>query len=572
MVNNVKTPHNRKLLYTSLLAFLSLQTYTGNNYAVEATPTTVAAPTAPTVPATLPTPPAAIPVAPLNTHDIIAQTIKGMIASTVWEKEATTEIYRLSDNKLVWLNNKNTEAALKLLNETAQSRGLHSEDYNVQWLNSNWQQLKNTPDPSFEQLARFDTNLSNSVLSYFSDLRYGRVNPKKVRFDFEVNKEHLKLAQGVFNAAKDGSFSTFADTLEPKIVFYRNLKKALNQYQQAAREHKDLHFKFHGLKEGQSDPQIVELRQLLTTLGDITPGKDTKNAKSEIYDAALAAGVKNFQHRHHLAGNGTLNKETTSALNVPLADRISQIELSLERLRWVPEYAEDRLVLVNIPSFQLWAFDSLKDEKSKPLSMRVVVGKAAGTKTPSFSSKMDNVEFRPTWSVPQSIIKNEMMSKLEDNPEYFSRRNMKVTYHNNGQVSIRQASGDHNALGLVKFLFPNNHSVYFHDTPSKQFFNRDRRDFSHGCVRVSQPAQLAEFVLKKQKEAWTDEKIKKAMHRGGSRRVPLEAPIPVIIYYGTALALDSTGVSFYQDVYGHDKTLKHVLLQTKKTENVAKAK
>lgn len=555
MVNSMKTSRNSKLLCLTLLA-LGLQTYTANNFAADAP---------------LPQPEQQTPL-PSSTTDIIAQMIKNMIASSPWQKEAMTEIYRLSDHHLIWLNNKNTDIALKLLTESPTSKGLHSEDYNVQWLNSNWQQLKVSPQPTFEQLALFDATLSNSLLSYYSDIRYGRVNPRKVSFDFQINKEHLKLALWTFNASKDGSLASLADGLEPKLVFYRNLKRALNQYQQAAREHKNTHFKFSSaLEEGDSDPQIVELRSLLTTLGDVIPAKDNPNAKSEVYDAALVAGVKNFQSRHGLNASGVLGKDTVATLNLPLSSRISPIELSMERLRWVPAYTEDRLVLVNIPSFRLWAFDSLKDEKSKPLTMRVVVGKAAGTKTPSFSSKMEHVEFRPTWSVPQSIIKNEMMSKLENNPGYFAKRGMKVTYHNSGEISVRQASGDSNALGLVKFLFPNNHSVYFHDTPSKQFFKRERRDFSHGCVRLAEPASMAEFALKKQKEAWTHEKIQKAMHRGGSKRITLAEPIPVIIFYGTALALNNNGVSFFDDVYGHDKRLKNAWLQTKEKETAKKS-
>jgi murein L,D-transpeptidase YcbB/YkuD len=550
MVNSMKTSRSYKLFCITLLA-LGLQTYTVNNFAAE-----------PELPE-----PVAQTALPSSTTDIIAQMIKNMIASSPWQKEAMTEVYRLSEHRLIWLNNKHTELALKLLTESPASKGLHSEDYNSQWLNTNWQQLKATPEPTFDQLALFDTTLSNSLLSYYSDLRYGRVNPRKVSFDFQVNKEHLKLALWTFNASQDGSLASLADGLEPKLIFYRNLKKALNQYQQAIREHKDIRFKLSGVTEDESHPQIVALRSLLTTLGDVISDKNSTNSNSETYDAALVAGVKNFQARHGLNANGVLNRETVAALNVPLVSRIAPMELSMERLRWIPAYTEDRLVLVNIPSFRLWAFDSLKDEKSKPLTMRVVVGKAAGTKTPSFSSKMEYVEFRPTWSVPQSIIRNEMMSKLENNPEYFAKRGMKVIYHNSGTISVRQASGDRNALGLVKFLFPNNHSVYFHDTPSKQYFNRDRRDFSHGCVRLAEPASMAEFALRRQKEEWTSEKVQKAMHKGGSKRITLVEPIPVIIFYGTALAINNNGVSFFQDVYGHDRVLKNALIKSREKGN-----
>lgn len=551
MVNFMKTPPNRKLLYTFLLA-LSLPFYTISSFAVD---TTASLPVLPTLSES----PVSTPAPPNTTNSIIAESIKTNIANIAWQKEATAEIYRLSGYNLIWVNKNHTEEALKLLASSPADKGFHSEDYNTSWLNAHWQKIKATTTPSFEELVVFDTTLSSSLLSYYSDVRYGRVNPKKVSFDFNVNKEHLKLAQSTFKVAKEGSLATLADTLESKLIFYRKLKQALNQYQQAAHDLKDLHFKFSpALKSGQSNPQIIALRQLLSTLGDMPKKSDHEN--STVYDADLVAAVKNFQQRHGLAAKGVLNKNTVSALNVPLEERIAKIELSLERWRWVPEPTEDRMIVVNIPSFQLWAFDSLKDAESKPLTMRVVVGKAPKQKTPSLSSVMDYVDFRPTWSVPQSIIKNEMMSKLQNNPGYFSKRNMKVTYHD-GHISIRQASGDHNALGLVKFLFPNNHSVYLHDTPMKSFFSQSRRDFSHGCVRLGEPELLAQYVLKPQTGNWTAEKVKKAMHKGGNKRVALEHPIPIVIFYGTAIVLDNKGVAFFQDVYGHDKTLKQTLVQ-----------
>jgi murein L,D-transpeptidase YcbB/YkuD len=545
MINTIKKQGSSKLVSLSLLA-LSLATYTTNGIAVEPIQPVVAPPS--------------------YTTDIIAQMIKGMIASSAWQKEATAEIYRLSEHRLIWLNNKQIDVALKLLAQAPISRGLKSEDYYSSWLNLTWQQLKANPEPSFQQLALFDTTLSNSLLGYLSDLHYGRVNPQKVSFDFQVNKEHLKLAQMTLAAAKEGTINTLADKLEPTLIFYRNQKQALNRYQQAAQEHKAIIFKFsHPLTEGNSDPQIPELRRLLTTLGDVvSAAKNSTIANSPIYDATLADGVKNFQQRHGLAANGALNKETVSALNIPLVNRIAQIELGLERLRWIPPQQEDRMVLVNIPSFRLWAFDSLTDQNSKPLTMRVVVGEAEDKQTPSLSSKMDYVEFRPTWTVPQSIIKKEMLPKLRDNPGYFAQRGMKVTYKDDGRISIRQESGDKNALGLVKFLFPNNHAVYFHDTPMQKYFSRSRRDFSHGCVRLANPELLAEYALKQQKTAWTQERIKKAMHTGGSKRITLERPIPIVIFYGTALAIDNHGISFFNDIYGHDAKLKRALAGNKK--------
>lgn len=531
-----------------------------------ATPAVMPTPAKPTVPATAaPTSPA-VPVVPVTPPppvipaNPISQSIASHFASIKRQKEAVEEIYRLTNYQFIWANNPNTEAALKLF-EDAPSKGLDIEYYDVDALRASLKQLK-VGTPSTEQLAAFDTALTNNLLSYLSDLGYGRVNPQKVRFDFQVNKEPLKLAQALLTASKDGSFKALADKTEPTLVFYRYMREAFSQYHAAEQVRKEVKFTRVGLSKEHPTEQVAQLRKLLIALGDIEASKTADDSNSAAYDEALIQGIKSFQKRHGLASKSLLNKATINALNAPVTGKLEQMKLSLERLRWIPRFEEDRMVLVNIPSFQLWAFDSLKDEDAEPLTMRVVVGKAAGKQTPSFSSKMQYVEFRPTWSVPQSIIKHEFGNLLR-NPGALARRNMKVSYHN-GVVSVRQASGDHNALGLVKFLFPNNHSVYFHDTPSKHFFKQSRRDFSHGCVRLANPDLFAQFALNKQTDEWTMDKINRSMHKGGQKRITLEAPVPVVIFYGTALAVDHTGVHFYADVYGHDAKLKAALEQTKK--------
>jgi murein L,D-transpeptidase YcbB/YkuD len=489
-----------------------------------------------------------------ETGQMIAQLIKNIIATQSWEKEATEEIYRLSGHQLIWLNNKHTEQVLDLLNH-AETIGLNPDNYNRHWLENTWQKLNADPEPSFHDLAAFDTTLSYSLLSYLSDVTYGRINPQKVRFDFEVNKEHLKLALATFNAIKDGSVVNLANKLEPTFVFYRHLKQGLLHYHQALHL-KPVHFNVSLSNQNQS--QLAQLRQLLIALGDI-PHTKTLNSHNNSYDKILIEGLKQFQKRHGLAAKGFLNAETVAALNVPLNQRIAQIELGLERLRWIPRSTEDRFVMVNIPSFQLWAFDSLKNEAAKPLVMRVVVGEALDKQTPILSSKMEYLDFRPYWNVPPSIIRNEIMPKLGKNSSYLAKHGMEMIREKNGSVTIRQVPGIKNALGLVKFVFPNHHSVYFHDTPSKRFFNMTRRDFSHGCVRLAEPALLAEYALKHQAGDWTMAKIKAAMEAPKPKRVAFKQPIPVVIFYSTVMAAENSSVSFLQDIYGHDQKLIHEL-------------
>jgi len=503
-----------------------------------------------------------------SANEMIAEMLKTAVDLTPEaEKPPIKELYLLSSHTLIWLNNnQQVESALKLLADS-NSHGLRLDDYDVEGLNVKWQQLSRSLSPSFQQLVDLDVSLSQNLLTYLSDLQHGRINPKKVSFGFEINKQPLKLARETFAAIEKNNLTTFAQQQEPQFIFYQNLKQGLNKYQKLAQKYPDLVFKFpKKLKLGAKHQQIALLRKLLMGLGDFieikSPDEFIEGVDDVVFDKALVIAIKSFQRRHALKVSGKLDKKTIKALNTPLSNRIEQIKLGLERLRWMPKYAEDRLVFVNIPSFQLWAFDELSDKKKEPLNMRVVVGKSKKHQTPIFSAKMQYLAFRPYWNIPQSIIKNEIMPKLRKNPNYLAQKNMERV--SSGKfTSIRQRPGVRNALGLVKFIFPNRHSVYLHDTPSKRLFKRTRRDFSHGCIRVSEPITLAEFALGKQSSNWSEAKVKRAMQKGNDRRVSLEAKIPVVIFYSTVMATED-GIYFLNDIYDYDSKLKRKLLAHKK--------
>ena len=486
------------------------------------------------------------------TEKIIAEMLQGLITSVPQEKKATKEIYRLSAHRLIWFNSRQTEIALILL-ATANTKGLNTEDYQSQWLNLQWEQLNKNSHTTFYQRALFDNTLTNSILHYYSDLRYGRIKPKRVKFLFEPNKDPIKLAQQTLNAIQNSTMLQLSNAFEPKLHFYRNLKKALHNYQKANKNYPHRVFKFStALKTGKSHPEVIKLRHLLITLGDFNfiKGIDSTVLKSPLYDRAMTEAIKHYQQRHGLKATGHVDKKTMKQLNIPLSKRIQQIKLGLERFRWIPRYEEDQLIFVNVPSFRLWAFNSLKDKKIEPLSIRVVVGKARKSRTPVFSSKMKYLVFRPYWGIPYSILKNEIFPGMKRDANYLSNRNMELVGNR-----VRQRPGGRNALGLVKFIFPNKYSIYLHDTPSKSLFKRTRRDFSHGCVRVSQPADLAAYLLN-----WKSKKVKRAMYKGrGSQRVKLKKEIPVVIFYSTVMAADDATVTFLNDVYGYDARLKREL-------------
>jgi murein L,D-transpeptidase YcbB/YkuD len=274
------------------------------------------------------------------------------------------------------------------------------------------------------------------------------------------------------------------------------------------------------------------------------------------------------RYREIAARGGALGPEDLAAMHVSAEDRVAQIELNLERWRWLPEELGERYIIVNIPTFQLQAVEQGK----VALSMRVVAGKADETPTPIFSDEMTEVVFRPYWWVPTSILRKEIIPAVLRDPDHLARHELEVVQ--NGQVvspssldwtdpdlrvQVRQRPGAKNSLGLVKFVFPNKFDVYLHDTPADSLFEQVERDFSHGCVRVEKPVELAQWVLRDQSE-WTPEKIQAAMHAGREQHVALKRRIPVYIVYATAWVDEAGGgrLNFRPDIYGHDK--KHLAL------------
>jgi len=308
---------------------------------------------------------------------------------------------------------------------------------------------------------------------------------------------------------------------------------------------------------------------------------DSQFKKLDRYNDKLVAGIKKFQARHGIDADGVLGQRTVTALNKPISERLDQIELAMERLRWLPELSNGASIIVNIPAFQLWAFDDVNEINSDIKNMRVVVGKAAKNETPVLMAEMRFIDFMPYWNVPYNIVKKEIIPKLLTNPRYLDGENMEMVATeggeaktvsfssatlsglNQGNVRIRQKPGNKNALGKVKFMFPNKNDVYLHDTPSHHLFSRSRRDFSHGCVRVENPDQLAQFVLKNQ---LSKEEIDDAFQAQKNRRVTLKKSIPVMFFYTTAFVDHNEHLSFYEDIYAYDDVLKEKL---KKLQDVS---
>ena len=298
------------------------------------------------------------------------------------------------------------------------------------------------------------------------------------------------------------------------------------------------------LKEGSSSPAVLATKKQLYLTGDL-PVNDT----TEIFNDTLATALKSFQSRFGLQTTGTLNSETIKELNVPAVERVKQIMINMERMRWMPSEPNGKFILVNIPEFVLHVMEDGK----KIFDMKIVVGKE-GHNTMMFTKTLNQVVFSPYWNVPPSIVEDEIMPEMEKNPNYLLEQNMEITGESDGIPEVRQLPGEKNSLGKVKFLFPNSYNIYFHDTPAKSLFEKNRRAYSHGCIRLNEPKKMAEYLLQND-PSWTEEKIDESMNSGKEQYVKLKDPSTVFITYYTAWVDDTGKLNFRDDIYDHDKKI-----------------
>ncbi len=297
------------------------------------------------------------------------------------------------------------------------------------------------------------------------------------------------------------------------------------------------------LKKGSSSKIITDLKKRLAMVSAYTE-TDT----SALFTDALQMAVKKMQDVYGLTQNGVVDAALINELNVPVGDRIKQIFVNLERMKWMPEQPQDYIV-ANIPEYRFRVFENGQEA----LGMDIVVGKSAN-RTVVFSDELKYVVFSPYWNIPRSIVRNEIYPAMQRSSSYLRRNNMEVTANSNGLPVVRQKPGGSNALGLVKFIFPNTYNIYFHDTPAKSLFGRDKRAFSHGCIRLHQPFELAKYLLRND-DAWTDASIQKAMNSSKEKWVTLSQPLPVFITYFTSWVDGEGLIHFREDIYGHDKKL-----------------
>lgn len=491
-------------------------------------------------------------------------------------------LYKMENYRLLWLgrddSKKNLAEALNLL-ANASLHGLNSVNYDAELLQKTLPATLALPPENLKKRALYDTALSLSLLRFLHDLHYGRVNPQGIHFNLKPREKKLADLPVLIKAAlAQGTLAQLPNIVEPKLLQYQKLKQSLASYKQLDAQYVPFQLSIaKSLRPGDRHPQMQNLKNFLVSVGDLFDNKVQPDPKSaDMYANPIRDGVMKFQKRHGLNPDGVIGKGTAAAINIPFKQRITQIELAMERLRWLPEINAGTYIIVNIPAFQLWAFDDISKPRPGILNMKVVVGKALKNQTPVLMAEMRFIDFMPYWNVPYSIVKDEILPKLSVNPQYLDKENMELVTGftsdaravafapdslallKQGTLRIRQRPGRKNALGRVKFMFPNKEDVYLHDTPANALFGKSRRDFSHGCVRLENPEALAGFALKDQ-AGWSQESIHLAMKTAKTQRVILKHPIPVLFFYTTAFIDENGSLTFYPDIYGHDEILLEVL-------------
>ena len=385
--------------------------------------------------------------------------------------------------------------------------------------------------------------LTELLIEYtLNNYEKGFVKRKEVERFIPFKKEDpIDLSDSLLNK-KHKNNKYFAGINEP----YKLLSEQLNKYVELAKSNQwvSVTGNAKSFKEGSASPQIAAMKKDLFLAGDL-PRKDS----SETFDENLKKGIKNFQTRLGYTPDGKISSSLLTQINITPVERVKQILINMNRMRWLPQEPEGNLIVVNIPAFMLHVYDG----KNTVFSMPVVVGKD-GHNTTLFSDILTTIVFSPYWNIPPSIVKKEIVPGMAKNENYLQDHDMEITGQSGGLPVVRQKPGIQNSLGKVKFLFPNTFNIYFHDTPSKALFDKDVRAYSHGCIRLSDPAKMADYLLKSNSE-WTPEKIDEAMNSGVEKYVKLKKPVPVFITYYTAWVDENGKLNFRDDIYGHDKNV-----------------
>ncbi|HSK41042.1 MAG TPA: L,D-transpeptidase family protein [Arenibaculum sp.] len=452
-------------------------------------------------------------------------------------------------------------ALLKVLSAAA-NEGLDQQDYHLAAIAARL--VSAGPGP--EERLDLDLLLTDALMNYVGDLRSGRVAPRSIDGDLAIDPPRLDLAAIARDALRAHDLAAFLAGFTPPHPDYDGLRQGLAELRNAAEEGG---WPAAGpgpvLKPGMADASVPALRIRLTATGEF----DGTDLVSEVYDAELEAAVRAFQDAMELGTDGIVGARTRAALNVTVEERIGQVAANMERLRWLPDDLGARHVVVNIPDYRLQAVEAGQVR----LDMPVIVGSAL-RRTPVFTSRIDHMVYNPTWTVPTTIARKDILPKLVEDPGWLISQGIRVfdgwsadaqpvdpftvDWRAVGEritrYKLRQEPGPLNALGRVKFMFPNDFDVYLHDTPQRGKFSRAVRMLSSGCVRVGDPDALAGFLFEGMPD-WTPERRRQAIDAGTTRTVRLNRPVPVHLLYQTAWRDAEGRMVFRTDIYDRDRQL-----------------
>ena len=478
------------------------------------------------------------------------------IASKHW----LPNLYEGNDFKLLWQNPQNVKDLLDEVGKIAED-GLNPEDYHLSQLLVLKLRLEEneTPDPSL--LADYDILLTDSLVRLCYHLQFGKVDPEGLDPAWNMTRQiqNKNPVAAIEKRLRTGSLAEGLKNIRPKVDYYHLLKSVLKKYRriQEAGGWKPVP-EGPTLKKGMTDQRIPLLRKRLSITGDFK-GPVTE---SDYFDEDLKAAVIRFQYKHRLETDGAVGKNTYAALNIPVKKKIDQIRVNLERVRWVFHKLPHDFIAVDIAGFCAYAYKGIIEY----WSTKVQVGKPFRM-TPAFKSKIKYIVFNPTWTVPPTILEKDILPKIKKNPNYLNKMKISVIdkkgkivnpnsvnwskYSKNVPFTFRQEPGPHNALGRMKFIFPNKYFIYLHDTPRQSLFGRKDRAFSSGCIRVHKDMELAELLLNNP-DKWNRESIQKLLDTNKTTRVNLPKPKPIMLVYATIWFDESDNIIFKKDVYDRD--------------------
>ena len=506
---------------------------------------------------------------------VLATSGSAEIAETGFAQDAQA-LYSALGYSLAWFTeNQPTSQARQIIEELkhADEKGLRPEDYDGPSWDARVAAFTPPKRPSDTDKIAFDVALTFSTMRFLTHLHHGRVNPDSLHFALSPERKTFDVSEFLrTNLLHAEDVHAATGSVEPQFFAYRRTLQALHNYLGLAQKESRslLPRALEGIRLGDSHPALPLLVQRLQLLGDLAVSESQEN---QVYDRDLQSAVARFQSRQGLDANGALDRATLDQLNTPLTRRVMQLQLTLERWRWLPQTFTVPPVVVNIPEFRLYAF---REDHRVALDMNVVAGRAYRHETPVFTSSLRSIVFRPYWNVPLTIQRNELVPEIDSHPSYLADNAFEIVDAGNqvpvnaddpqerdrklksGEWLLRQKPGPRNSLGLVKFELPNPYEIYLHGTPAQELFAKSRRDFSHGCIRVEDPVALAVWILRGNPE-WSEERIRSAMNGEATVRVNLKEPIPVWILYGTAVVREDGEVHFLEDIYGHDAALERAL-------------